>query len=270
MHNFVKTAVFVGVIAVAVFGVYNFETQQANSIKQNEPQRRLNGKAVSNAPDFTAFTNVKEKKHAFFSYLKPGIELENQRILKERERLIRIQQDLLKGSVSETDIEDARHLGRLYQVELAGNSISEQWLDEMLHRADLIPEALVLTQAANESAWGTSRFARTAQNYFGQWCYSKGCGVVPLQRSEGMTHEVAKFSSVQESIHRYFMNVNRNNAYFDLRQIRFELREDGADLLSMSSAMEMSNGLLKYSERGEDYVQDLQAMMRHNEKYWIN
>ncbi len=85
-----------------------------------------------------------------------------------------------------------------------------------------------------------------------------------------MTHEVAKFSSVQESIHRYFMNVNRNNAYFDLREIRFELREDGADLLSTASAMEMSNGLLKYSERGKDYVQDLQAMIRHNEKYWVN
>ncbi len=270
MHNMVKAAVFGGVIAVAAFGVYNFETQQANLAKQTATQNKLKGKAVAKAPDFTAFTDINEKKHAFFSYLKPGIELENQRILKERERLVRIQHDLLRGSVSEADIEDAKHLGRLYQVELTDNGISSQWVDEMLHRADVIPEALVLTQAANESAWGTSRFARTAQNYFGQWCYSKGCGVVPLQRSEGMTHEVAKFSSVQESIHRYFMNVNRNNAYFDLRQIRFELREDGADLLTMSSAMEMSNGLLKYSERGEDYVQDLQAMMRHNEKYWIN
>jgi len=270
MHNAVKAAVFGGVIAVAAYGVYNFESQQSALNKATQVKSSLKGKAVSGAPDFTAFTDVTEKKHAFFSYLKPGIALENQRIVKERKRLIRIKNDLQDNTISDADIQDAKRLGQLYQVELTNNQISDEWIDAMLHRADVIPEALVLTQAANESAWGTSRFARKAKNYFGQWCYSKGCGVVPLQRSEGMTHEVAKFSSVQESIHRYFMNVNRNNAYIELREIRFELREDGADLLSISSAMEMSNGLLKYSERGEEYVQDLQAMMRHNEKYWIN
>lgn len=83
-----------------------------------------------------------------------------------------------------------------------------------------------------------------------------------------MTHEVASFGSVQESIHGYFMNVNRNSAYHDLREIRFRLRKNNADLLSADSAMEMTNGLLKYSERGEAYVQDLQSMMRHNQPFW--
>ena len=40
-------------------------------------------------------------------------------------------------------------------------------------------------QAANESAWGTSRFARIGLNFFGQWCYSKGCGMVPKRRNTG-------------------------------------------------------------------------------------
>ncbi len=268
MHNLFKAATFAGIIAIAAYGYFNFE----NNVKQNGLQTKVTakGKAVSDAPDFSAFTDVNEKKHAFFSYLKPGIELENHRIEKERERLLKLQLHLDSSSITETDKEDAKRLAHLYQVEIANNEISTEWINDMLHRVDVIPQALVLTQAANESAWGTSRFARTAQNYFGQWCYSKGCGVVPLQRSEGMTHEVAKFRSVQESIHRYFMNVNRNNAYYELREIRFQLREDGADLLSISSAMEMSNGLIKYSERGEDYIQDLQAMMRHNEKYWID
>ncbi len=35
----------------------------------------------------------------------------------------------------------------------------EIMLAELLKRVDVIPEALVLMQAANESAWGTSRFA---------------------------------------------------------------------------------------------------------------
>ncbi len=85
-----------------------------------------------------------------------------------------------------------------------------------------------------------------------------------------MTHEVAKFKSVQESIHRYFMNVNRNAAYYDLRKIRYDLRKEQSDLLSVETAVALTNGLLKYSERGEDYVSDLQTMIRHNEKYWLN
>lgn len=133
----------------------------------------------------------------------------------------------------------------------------------------MLPEALVLTQAANESAWGTSRFATEANNYFGHWCYSKGCGLVPLQRNEGSTHEVAKFSSSQESVHRYFMNLNRNKAYQDLRGIRTELANKGEDLLTFDAATKLTEGLLKYSERGADYVTDLQAMIRHNKVYWV-
>ncbi|MEI8634027.1 hypothetical protein P4S72_21955 [Vibrio sp. PP-XX7] len=79
---------------------------------------------------------------------------------------------------------------------------------------------------------------------------------------------MAKFDSVQQSIHRYFMNVNRNNAYQALREIRYQLRKDGVDLSSVQSAIQLTNGLIKYSERGQAYVDSLQAMIQHNKKYW--
>ena len=64
------------------------------------------------------------------------------------------------------------------------------------------------------------------------------------------------------------MTLNRNRAYADLRAIRAKLAAQGDDLLTTASATELTNGLLKYSERGSDYVTDLQAMIRHNEVYW--
>ncbi|USD39883.1 glucosaminidase domain-containing protein [Vibrio sp. SCSIO 43135] len=212
--------------------------------------------------------SVDEKKSRFFSALRPGIELENQRVLKERKRLEQIQQHLLDSELNAEDNAYAKRLGKLYRVNVPASGVDGEWVDKMLHRVDVLPEALVLTQAANESAWGTSRFAEQANNYFGQWCYSKGCGLVPLQRSEGMTHEVAKFDSVQQSIHGYFMNVNRNAAYHDLREIRYQRHLAGEDLLSVATATALTDGLLAYSERGQDYVDDLQAMIRHNNKYW--
>ena len=43
--------------------------------------------------------------------------------------------------------------------------------DEFLKRVDVIPISLALSQAAVESGWGKSRFAREANNLFGHWTY---------------------------------------------------------------------------------------------------
>lgn len=222
----------------------------------------------SGKPNFAAIEDTNAKKKAFFDYLRPSINLENRRISKERAFL----KSLADKKVTNADSEDkaySNRLAKLYSLPLPTAGIDDAWLNEMLSRVNVLPEALVLTQAANESAWGTSRFATAANNYFGHWCYSKGCGLVPLQRNEGSTHEVAKFSSSQESVHRYFMNLNRNKAYQDLRAIRAQLDEQGEDLLTFGAATELTQGLLKYSERGADYVTDLQAMIRHNKVYWV-
>lgn len=247
--------------------------------QQEEERRRAGQKAPdseqnfgdltvsSDKPDFAAIEDVNEKKDTFFSYLRPSINIENKRITKERAFLTK----LSETGLSNVDFEDAsyaKRLGKLYSLPVPSSGLDDAWLAEMLNRVNVLPEALVLTQAANESAWGTSRFATKANNYFGHWCYTKGCGLVPLQRNEGSSHEVATFSSSQESVHRYFMNLNRNRAYADLRAIRAKLAAKGDDLLTTQTATELTNGLLKYSERGSDYVTDLQAMIRHNEVYW--
>jgi len=221
----------------------------------------------SDKPDFAAIEDGNEKKDTFFSYLRPSINIENKRITKERAFLIKLSEAGL-NNVDAEDASYARRLGKLYSLPVPSSGLDDAWLKEMLNRVNVLPEALVLTQAANESAWGTSRFATKANNYFGHWCYTKGCGLVPLQRNEGSSHEVATFSSSQESVHRYFMNLNRNRAYADLRAIRAKLAAKGDDLLTTETAIELTNGLLKYSERGSDYVTDLQAMIRHNEVYW--
>ncbi|KGY11232.1 glucosaminidase [Vibrio tubiashii] len=264
---------FLAIAAASVIAgcsLYSYEQKQIE-----ETERRKNAQVVEQkgaligaAPDFTSIKDVKQKKQAFFDYLRPGIALENQRIVAERERLNVIRENYASQSLNSSDTSYARRLGKLYKVEVAAGGITEAWIDQMLHRVDVIPEALVLVQGANESAWGTSRFATQANNYFGQWCYSQGCGLIPLQRGDGMTHEVAKFSSVQQSIHGYFMNVNRNNAYKELREIRYQRHLNQQSLTDTDAAMALTQGLLRYSERGEAYVNDLQAMIRHNQQFW--
>jgi Bax protein len=132
-----------------------------------------------------------------------------------------------------------------------------------MKRVDTVPLELVLSQAANESAWGTSRFARKANNLFGQWCFSKGCGLVPARRNAGSTHEVAAFKSPQLSVRSYLRNLNTGRVYKDLRNIRAAKRAEG----KQATAYEIAAGLSKYSERGQAYVKEIRAMIKYNGKY---
>ena len=67
------------------------------------------------------------------------------------------------------------------------------------------------------------------------------------------------------------MNVNRNSAYKELREIRLTLHDDentDEPLSPDEVASQLTAGLSRYSERGADYVSEIQAMIRHNNKYW--
>jgi Bax protein len=126
---------------------------------------------------------------------------------------------------------------------------------------DTIPASLVLAQAANESAWGTSRFARQGKNVFGIWCFRDGCGKVPNARAPGKRHEVASFDSVQDGVSYYLLLLNTHPAYAQLRSLRDEKRR----VDEKPTGATLAEGLLRYSERGGAYVRELQAMIRVNQ-----
>ena len=59
----------------------------------------------------------------------------------------------------------------------------------------------------------------------------------------------------------YVRNLNTHPSYEDLRTLRASMRMQGLPLNSMV----LARGLTRYSERGMDYVEELQAMIRVNE-----
>jgi Bax protein len=131
---------------------------------------------------------------------------------------------------------------------------------QLLVNVDVLPPSLVLSQAANESAWGTSRFAKLGNNYFGQWCFEHGCGLVPKKRDSDKAHEVAAFNSPKESLESYMQNLNSHPAYQPLRNIRAQLRREKQAVTGMALAA----GLTSYSERGQEYIAELRAMIKFN------
>ncbi len=211
-------------------------------------------------PDFSAFRDAQEKKRAFFDYLLPVIEAQNAQLRAERTEVEQMVATLLQGE----KLSDARRLrlNELVQEYQVDSALSErEQLQQLLKRVDIVPVSLALSQAANESGWGTSRFAREANNLFGEWCFRDGCGVVPGRRSKGARHEVARFDSTSAAIASYMRNLNTHVAYQDFRARRQQLRAAEKPVTGIALVGELE----RYSERGSHYVRELRAMILGNE-----
>lgn len=198
----------------------------------------------SDLPDFAAIDPIPARKQAFFDYLTPMIRAEN-------ERLLRLRKQLDGMSISEL-----KALAEQYGVSAADGDLA----DELRHHIGRVPVSLVLAQAAIESAWGTSRFARAGNNLFGQWCFTKGCGIVPKSRPSGANHEVRRFDSPQAAIRSYMHNLNSHRAYTKVRAQRSAQRSRSEEL----SGCYLAEGLESYSEKGSRYVNIVKSLIRTN------
>lgn len=215
-------------------------------------------------PDFAAIKDIKTKKKKFFDFMRPAVVKENNALLATRVKLnLWLEHISLELPLTEQEQQELAVLVKRYRVNKNASLLSQ--LNELLVRVDVVPMPLVLVQAANESAWGTSRFSRIGLNFFGIWCYREGCGMVPGGRNTGAKHEVAAFKSIEAGVSRYFHNINSHNAYRVFRTIRLELRSEDQPL----NPEILATGLLPYSERGAEYVIDITKMLRQNKQYLI-
>lgn len=208
--------------------------------------------------DLADVADTKQRKALFFRALLPIVLAENAMIEEMRDQLIVLFE---KGvhRLNSTELHWLESVAEQYSVK--GSLSSPQIQQLLLRRVDVVPPALVLAQAANESGWGTSRFALTGNNLFGQYTYQDAKGIVPLARPEGATHSVRAFSSLDDSVRSYIHNINTNRAYSELRNMRQQMRTDGKGL----SSHQLAKGLQSYSERGAAYVEEIQGMIRSNQ-----
>ncbi len=208
-------------------------------------------------PNFEQFAAGPERKAAFFDFVRPLIESENERVWRDRQRLIAIDAN---GSPSFFDRRWLKRIATDYGVKEA-NPTDPAFVENLLLRIDTVPLSLALAQSAKESGWGTSRFARDGNNLFGEWCFDEGCGLVPNARPEGRSHEVEAFRSPRHSVASYLNNINSHDSYRAFRTERAALRAANVALSGIALAEKLS----QYSERREAYVEEIRQLIRIND-----
>lgn len=182
----------------------------------------------------------------------PVIQKENAKIYSERTFI----ENTIKKSIF---LINSSNISQLLQLKKKYKIARLYDLRAYLRKIDIIPPSLALAQASLESGWGKSRFAREANNLFGQWTYA-GNGMVPQDREEGKIHTIRIFRDLEDSVENYMLNLNIGWAYTDFRQKRYELRQKNETL----DGYLLSETLLEYSSAGQAYVDDLKTMIDTN------
>ena len=199
--------------------------------------------------DLKTLGDTKKKRELFIKIVLPLILDENEKILDDRKKLFKI-----LGKNFNT-VGERVWLKRRFKE----YKIDDQDLSKLKIRMDIIPVSIALAQAANESGWGTSRFALEGNALFGQWTWSKK-GISPKNKDPDSSHKILQFQILKASVKAYKNNLNTHNAYQEFREVRAQLRQENKKI----TGLDLTKYLKKYSAIGEKYVVILEDIIEKN------
>ena len=202
---------------------------------------------------FSEISVPAKRKVQFISLVLPLILHVNETIAALREQLVDMRDREAAGSpLSDGERSWLGSVAERYGVEPVDYG-------ELLKSVDIIPPSLAIAQSAEESGWGTSRFARAGNALFGQRTYKPGAhDMVPEKRADGATFRVRSYNSLLNSVFSYAHNLNSHEAYGAFRDARARLRHAGRRI----DGKALVGTLSRYSERGEAYIETIRRIMR--------
>ncbi len=204
--------------------------------------------------DLRTVTEAAERKALFIRIILPLVLAVNGTIAANRARIERLRSRLVEEQP--LTIEQEGWLAEMF----IRHDVPMFDFAELLRRVDVIAPSLAIAQSAEESGWGTSRFARTANALFGQRIFKGGKGLVPRAREAGARYRVRAFDRLMDAVRAYAANLNAHPAYARFRSARADLRRRNRPLdgLALAKTMRM------YSERRDAYVATITRIIRTN------
>ena len=203
--------------------------------------------------------NTVDKKNIFISILLPIALRGNELVLEERE--------FIKDAISSNDLSQIEYFSKRYKIKdykkinFAKLSVKqvEEIKSKLLIKVNKIPISMILAQAIIESGWGSSRFAKEGNALFGEWTWQKGVGIKPQEKLDA-NYAVKNFSNISASLNSYILNLNRHEAYNEMRNYRNKKYRNGDPI----TGYEAANFLSGYAEIGYQYVTKVKDMIKFN------
>ena len=230
--------------------IQNIRLNQVQNYKSNIEIKKSSTRIVKN--NLENFS-IKDRKKKFIADLFPVIHSANQDIIEKRNIFFKIEKKIQSNNLNVLEAAILKKLFNEYKVK--NNDLAE-----LKKRIDIVPISLAIAQAAIESGWGTSRFAQEGNAYFGQKIIGIKVDGIRPNDSENPLIKVRIFENLNDSVKAYLNNLNTHFAYKNFRKSRNELRSFGKTL----EGEVLANQLKKYSELGNEYINNVQEIIRKN------
>ncbi len=218
----------------------------------------------SQLPDDLYTYELKNRKKLFITIMLPLLVRGNEIVSSERKKI--------KLLFYRQKYEQLKNYCSKYKVSIKICSINQpismkkvnSLKKSLLTKVDIFPLSMMLAQAAIESGWGMSRFAKKGNALFGQWTWDKSKGLKPNQ-SPNANFVVKSFKNLQHSVNSYILNLNTHPAYEKMRKYRKLMKDSDQTVKGTNIAKYLD----KYAEIGYDYVLKVISMIESNkfEKY---
>lgn len=219
------------------------ERRQPKSIDDVEPIDSLVKPILYADVKFIEKLSIPDAKATFINIMVPAILIAKKEIDFQRQQV-----ELMKDKSSLNALDSAF-------INPLMSKYATQSIDELIKRMQTHPTSIVLGQAAIESGWGRSRFFKEANNIFGVWSMNSSDARIPAKfKRNGRQVYLKRYATISASIKDYFLTLGKVNAYRKFRTARMNQKDYRALIIHLD----------RYSERGIDYVKDLERMIRLN------
>lgn len=262
-----------GIIGAGIGGLYGVDSYaniiQAGSVmhqpyndptksKKVTPGADVNSELPLELHNQNAVTRNQRIKN-FQDVFLPIVNDVNKTIKNERAQLLTILNP--RHTITRDDKIFVELLAESYNINLqksnGSNKTIQETARELLYRVDIIPESLVIAQAALESGWATSELSRQGLNFFGQRATPRHSVWQRIKHTDGFDYR--QFGNIEHGIRSYIRNLNTNKLYDDFRTARAALHKQ-KNITSDGVAEELSKYLHAYSSSPE-YSNELKKIM---------
>lgn len=205
-------------------------------------------------PDFSAISDTNAKKQAFIEYVLEGVKIANTEICSQEKKIQNLKNTYdKKHSLNKKQEQTLETYLQYYKID-PSNDINTDF-DFLRIKIGKAPTSFILAQAILESGWGTSRFSKQYNNYFGLHCFRVGCGV----KAKASDVYLETFKNISQSVLGYYYRLNTGSKFKDFRITRDEI------LTKKLPEHGLLDTLENYSELGGDeYKNRLISVIEHN------
>ena len=192
--------------------------------------------------DFNKISEEKKRNAIFIKILAPLTMKLNNEILAERKEILEIssyfQRHKELTQEQEKFIEDKALKYDVF-TRFQGYRRYAYFLDELLEKVHVIPPSILITAAALETNWGTSRIVKEGNSLYKALNWYSDEGLKPIGEKEDDSYRIKTYPDIYSSMQEFALKLNSSISFNEFRGFRNKILERRTPLLGTMLAPHM-------------------------------